>query len=220
MQALRDATPIVAGYFTVSFVFGLMAVSHGLPVWAPVAMSLMVYAGASQFSCLTLYTAGAPILTILVSTFLINLRHLLMSVCISASFDKYGIRTGSRLLYAVGLTDESFAIHSTMLDDRSLSPTYLIAFNGFCHGSWVLGSLIGGLAALYASGTVSLDFDYALTAMMLYVLVSLVNSMNKMKVATTSVIAMCALNIAVPSYFNIFVAAAIGCMVGIWTKRA
>ena len=58
-RTFAEASPVVAGYFTVSFVFGLMAVNAGLPVWLPVAMCLFVYAGASQFAALALISTSA-----------------------------------------------------------------------------------------------------------------------------------------------------------------
>ena len=219
VMAFRDATPIIAGYFTVSCVFGLMAVTQGLPFWLPIAMCLFVYAGASQFSFLALAANGAPLLTIVVTTFLINLRHLLMSVCMSTWMDKHGIRKNVRWLYAIGLTDESFAIHSAAFEKEALCARYLISFNAFCHLSWTCGALVGGLAAVYANQLTSIRLDYALTAMMLYVLVSLVNSKRKLGVALISITVMCLLNLITTSFFNVFFATAAGCMVGIWTRR-
>jgi len=218
-QAFRDATPIVAGYFTVSYVFGLMAITQGLPLWLPVAMCLFVYAGASQFSFLTLTATGAPLLTIVATTFLINLRHSLMSVCMSTWMDKHEIKKNIRWLYAIGLTDESFAIHSAAFEKDALCSRYLVSFNAFCHLSWVFGALVGGLTAVYANQLTSIRLDYALTAMMLYVLVSLINSKRKLGVALVSIVVMCLLNLTTPSYFNVFFATASGCMVGIWTRR-
>src|SRR3546814_8450459 len=58
-RSFAEARPVVAGYFTVSFVFCLMAVNAGLPLWLPVAMCLFVYAGASQFAALALISSGA-----------------------------------------------------------------------------------------------------------------------------------------------------------------
>ncbi len=220
--AFRQASPIIAGYFTVSFVFGIMAVHQGLPVWLPALMSLMVYAGASQFSFLTLAMAGASLSTIVLTTFLINLRHMLMSVYMSSVFEKTGMSKKLRLWYAFGLTDESFATHSVILSKElskeKLGPRFLIAFNTFCHVSWVLGALSGSLAVLYASELVSVKLDYALMAMMLYVLVSLIDSVRKLVVALVSIVVMSLLSLTTDSHINVFVATFIGCWVATWNK--
>ncbi len=218
-KAFKDASPIVAGYFTVSFIFGLMCVNQGMPVWVPVIMSFSVYAGASQFSFLSLSIGGASILTIVLSTFLINLRHMLMSVYMSNAFDRHKIGKGVRFLYAFGLTDESFASHSVRLANEKLAPAYLIAFNLYCHASWVAGSLLGGTSASYASDILTIKLDYALTAMMLYVLVSLINTAKKLLIAIVSIVTMCILNGFIESHLNVFFATSVGCWVGSWKKK-
>lgn len=217
-QAFWDASPVVAGYFTVSFVFGLMAVNQGFPAWLPVFMSLIVYAGASQFSFLSLTLVGAPVTTIVLTTFLINLRHMLMSVYMSNAFEGQNINKKSRLLYAFGLTDESFALHSSKLKSEEARPGYLTMFNVFCHFSWVMGSLIGAITALYVNDVAALKLDYALTAMMLFVLASLTNSTKKLFVGVVSVATICTLNLYMESYLNIFVATMVGCWAGTWKK--
>ena len=132
--ALQKASPIMAGYFAVSFVFGLTAVNQGLAIWVPVLMSLMVYAGAAQFAFLPLVMAQASMSAIVMSK-------------------------KQRLWYGFGLTDESFAIHSLMSNDRHLGPYFLTAFNTFCHSAWILSTLIGALVAAIAADMVSVNLD-------------------------------------------------------------
>ncbi|MEO0442329.1 MAG: AzlC family ABC transporter permease [Pseudomonadota bacterium] len=216
--SFQKASPIVAGYFAVSFVFGLTAVNQGLPVWVPVLMSLIVYAGAAQFTFLVLVVAQASMLTIVLTTFLINLRHMLMSVYMSDAFSQVDINKKQRLWYGFGLTDESFATHSLMLNDRYLGPHFLISFNTFCHTAWIVGTLLGAVAATIVNEVIPIKLDYALTAMMLYVLVSLINTRRKLIIALVSIISMCVLNFLYPSYLNIFIATAIGCFVATWNK--
>ena len=147
-RTFAEASPVVAGYFTVSFVFGLMAVNAGLPVWLPVAMCLFVYAGASQFAALALISSGASLTTIILTTFLINARHMLMSVYMAKALQAMGLSRMERWCYAGGLTDESFAFHSVKLGKGSpVNVRYLIGFNLYCHTSWVLGGLLGAICA-------------------------------------------------------------------------
>lgn len=216
--SLRQSSPIVAGYFAVSFVFGLTAVNQGLHAWVPVLMSLVVYAGAAQFTFLALVIAQASMFTIVLTTFLINLRHMLMSVYMSDALSSIEMSKKQRLWYGFGLTDESFATHSLMVNDCHFGPHFLISFNTFCHTAWILGTLFGALAATVASEAISIKLDYALTAMMLYVLVSLINTPKKLIVAIVSIISMCLLNLFYQSYINVFIATAIGCFISTWKK--
>ncbi|AOE63335.1 AzlC family ABC transporter permease [Pseudomonas corrugata] len=221
-RTFAEASPVVAGYFTVSFVFGLMAVNAGLPLWLPVAMCLFVYAGASQFAALALISSGASLTTIVLTTFLINARHMLMSVYMAKALRALGLSRFERWCYASGLTDESFAFHSVKLGSGApVSVRYLIGFNLFCHTSWVLGGLLGAVCAQYAAHLIKYQLDYALTAMMLYVLVSLCNTRNKLIAALAAVVCMGVLSLLGTSPFNVFIATFVGCGVGVClTKRS
>ena len=124
--------------------------------------------------------------------------------------------------FAGGLTDESFAFHSVKLGTGApVNVRYLIGFNLFCHTSWVLGGLLGAVCAQYAAHLIKYQLDYALTAMMLYVLVSLCNTRNKLIAAAAAVVCMGALSLVGSSPFNVFIATFVGCGVGVClTKRS
>ncbi|WP_260962808.1 AzlC family ABC transporter permease [Pseudomonas citri] len=221
-RTFAEASPVVAGYFTVAFVFGLMAVNANLPLWLPVAMCLFVYAGASQFAALALISSGASLTTIVLTTFLINARHMLMSVYMAKALYALGLSRFERWCYAAGLTDESFAFHSAKLGSGApMSVRYLLGFNLFCHTSWVLGGLLGAVCAKYAAHLIKYPLDYALTAMMLYVLVSLCNTRKKLIAALAAVVCMSGLSLLGSSPFNVFIATFVGCGVGVClTKRS
>lgn len=218
LKALKDSFPVVTGYFTVSFVFGISYANLGLPIWFPTLMAFLVYAGASQFSFLVLFSTGSSILTIVLTTFLINLRHMLMSIYIANVFDKLGIKSKFRWLYGYGLTDESFAFHS-ILDDKNLSHKYFLSFNSFCHFSWVLGAFFGAWLITETKGIELVNLQYALTAMMIYVLVLLSNNRQKIIVAVVSIISMIILTMIYESHFNIFLATFMGAGVGVWLTK-
>ena len=220
LRTFSEASPVVAGYFTVSFVFGLMAVNAGYPLWLPVAMCLFVYAGASQFAALALMTANASIVTIVMTTFLINARHMLMSMYMSRALRTIGLSRLERWVYAAELTDESFAFHSSKLQKGvAVNARYLISFNLFCHSAWVLGALLGALSSTYTARLIQYKLDYALTAMMLYVLVSLCDSKGKLVAALAAVACMGVLNLLFESALNVFIATFFGCWVGVCLKK-
>ena len=217
-KSLKDSFPVVTGYFTVSFVFGVSCANLGLPIWFPPLMSFLVYAGAAQFSFLILFSTGASIASIVMTTFLINLRHMLMSIYISNVFDRLGIHGKIRWLYGYGLTDESFAFHSVS-ENKNLGRRYFLSFNFFCHSAWVLGSFFGAWLITEFEGRELGTLQYALTAMMIYVLVVLSNSRRKTIVALVSIGSMVVLTLIHDSHFNIFIATFIGAGVGVWLKK-
>ncbi|XOT94348.1 AzlC family ABC transporter permease, partial [Alcaligenes pakistanensis] len=106
-RGLRDSASIALGYVPVAISFGLTAVHAGLSPWLAVMVSLIVYAGASQFILISLLVAGAAYPSILGIVLLMNLRHVFYGPTLMGFFS--GPRTVSSLLMAPGLTDEVFA---------------------------------------------------------------------------------------------------------------
>jgi 4-azaleucine resistance transporter AzlC len=218
LQSFKDSSPILAGYFIVSFVFGIGCVKLGLPIWVPVLMSIFVYAGAAQFSFLVLFASSSSIFTIVLTTFLINLRHLLMSIYMANIFDKLQIKKKFRWLYGYELTDESFAFHSAN-KNKNLNHKYFLSFNFFCHFFWVLGSFAGAVFIANFQTIEIANMEYALTAMMLYILVLLTTDKRKAVVAIVATVVMIILSSIYQSHFNIFIATFIAVGVGIWMKK-
>ena len=103
-EGLKSGIPIGLGYLPVSFTFGFLAVSGGLPVWVAVFISLTNLTSAGQFAGTNLILAGAGYFEVALTTFVINLRYMLMSLSLSQKLDeKTG--TGARLALAFGITD-------------------------------------------------------------------------------------------------------------------
>jgi 4-azaleucine resistance transporter AzlC len=218
-ESFITALPVMAGYFMVSFVFGIMCIDAGMPLWFPAAMCLFVYAGASQFAALALISSGGAFITIILSTFLINSRHILMSMYMSSRKNIAKMSALKKTLYGFGLTDESFAIHSQRFEsEKETSPKYLISFNFLCHFSWVLGSIIGAIASSYVSKLVSFKLDYALVAMMIFVLISICTTKKKIVVAIIAAFLTIALNAIYTSPLNFLIATIAACGVGICLK--
>ena len=78
-EGIKAALPIVLGYLPVGLAFGVLARKVGLSTFEVGLMSLLVYAGASQFIAVEMLLKGIVCFPIVLATFFINLRHLLMS---------------------------------------------------------------------------------------------------------------------------------------------
>jgi 4-azaleucine resistance transporter AzlC len=78
-SAFRQTLPIILGYVPVGFAYGVLAQKSGLSGINTLLMSLLVYAGSAQLIAVGLFAAGAAPLAIVATTFVVNLRHLLMS---------------------------------------------------------------------------------------------------------------------------------------------
>ena len=82
-KGLKHGIPIALGYIPVSFTFGLMAVKSGIPVVAAILISMTNLTSAGQFAGMNLIIEGASLIEIALTTFIVNLRYMLMSISLS-----------------------------------------------------------------------------------------------------------------------------------------
>ena len=142
-EGVKAALPIVLGYLPVGVAFGLLARKTGLTTFEVGLMSLLVYAGASQFLAIEMISKGMTWLPIVLATFFINLRHFLMS----SNLSLYLRNTRLPLLgfLSAQLTDESFAVAISNLHKVKNKPLYLFGLQITSHLAWVTGSIGGAL---------------------------------------------------------------------------
>lgn len=153
--------PLIIGYFPVAMAFGLLAKNTALSFKDTSLMSVFVFAGASQFMALDLIAAGASTGNIIFATFLLNLRHLMMSA--SLSLDLKEIPKRFIPLVAFGITDESFSVISFNKDKINLP--FLLILNGLSYASWVVGTMLGFLVGEILPATLQASMGIGLYAM-------------------------------------------------------
>lgn len=142
-EGAKAAVPVVIGYLPVGIAFGVLAREAGLTPLEAGSMSLLVYAGASQFIAVEMISKGFVWFPIVLATFFINLRHLLMSSTLSLYFKKHSLWTLG--LLSAQLTDESFAVAMSDTSKISNRPRYQFGLQVTSQIAWVAGSLIGAL---------------------------------------------------------------------------
>jgi len=142
-EGAKAALPIVFGYLPVGMAFGVLARNAGLTTLEAGSMSLLVYAGASQFIAVEMISKGMVWLPIVITTFFINLRHLLMSSTLSLYFNGNRIQTLG--LLSAQLTDESFAVAMSNTSKIEDQPGYLFGLQITSHIAWITGSVGGAL---------------------------------------------------------------------------
>lgn len=157
-EGLKSGIPIGLGYFPVSFTFGFLAVSGGLPVWVACLISLTNLTSAGQFAGTNLILAGAGYLEVALATFVINLRYMLMSFSLSQRLEK-ATGTLGRMALAFGITDETFVVSS--LKKGSLRASYMIGLMMMPILGWNLGTLFGGSISTLLPQALQCDGDCA-----------------------------------------------------------
>lgn len=184
LQAVLGASwPICVGYLPVGLAFGVLAQKAGLSPARAVLMSVIVFAGGSQFIIVAMLAQGAAALAVAAAVFMVNLRHLLMSSVLSPHLAATG--QAFRALYAYGVTDESFAVNLGRFQAGGWSPGQALAVNHLANAVWVASTLAGALAGeLVPAGALGIDF--ALPAMFICLLVSQVKGRAQLLTALTA----------------------------------
>jgi 4-azaleucine resistance transporter AzlC len=131
-------------------------------------MSVLVFAGSSQFIAVSMLSAGAGAFSIIITTFAVNLRHLLMSSSLAVFL---GDSTRKKLsLFAYGVTDESFAVNHTRFSRNIWSLDQALVVNHTANIVWVVSSITGGYSGRFIREG-AFGIDYALTAMFICLLI-------------------------------------------------
>lgn len=136
---LQSGISIAVGYVPIALTFGLLARSTDLTFLETVMMSAVVFAGASQFVALNLIALGTGGLEIVLATFIINFRHLLLTASINEKASPSHRFT--KAIYAFGITDETFSVAST--SGRAVTTGYIFGLNVVAYSSWVICSAAG-----------------------------------------------------------------------------
>lgn len=217
-EGMRRALPIMLGYISVGFAFGVLAVKNGIPPSLAVGMALLHFSGSGQFVFVSLWGAGVGTLSIATAVMIVNLRYLLQSAALSPWLSS--LPAWKRFLLGLGVTDENFAVHVTAFQKGfPLSLTTLFTCNTATWSSWVLGCAVGAFCGELVHDVRPLGLDYALTAMFLALLVPQCVSRLHIVIALFSLGASVALKGAGMGQWNVALATVAGATLGVWLMQ-
>ena len=157
-QAFLKSLPVLAGYIVLGIGFGILLRSAGYGVVWAAAMSLFIYAGSLQYVGVGLIAGGASVLTTLLTSVMVNARHLFYSI---SMIDRYRDAGSYRPYLIFALTDETYSLlcdgHAPEACDPNLYRFLVSLFN---HCYWVTGSVIGNLlGAVLPFSTAGIEFS-------------------------------------------------------------
>jgi len=165
LSGMKASIPACLGVIPVGISFGLLAVRAGLTNFEATLMSAMVMAGAAQLMSISMITQGAALSAIILATFFINLRHIVMSSSVMHRMKQ--VTLPQRLVAAFALCDESFAIYSL---SENNSNNFLLGINTALYGSFIISTLVGSLMTGFLPQIVINSFGIALYAAFLCLL--------------------------------------------------
>ncbi len=210
--------PVVLGYFPIGFAFGILAANAGMSILEVSLMSLLVYAGSAQLIAVGLLENQAGLLTLTITTFLVNLRHLLMSAALAPYLGHLGRL--QQAFFAYELTDEVFAVHSIDFENEKLPPQKRIfVTNTTAHLSWISSSVLGAYTGSILTNLEAWGLDYALPAMFISLLVLQIKTRKHVTVAVISLLLSTLLFRGFGGHWHIIVATLIGASLGLALQK-
>ncbi|WP_066068401.1 AzlC family ABC transporter permease [Neobacillus soli] len=166
-RGLQAGISIGIGYFPIALTFGLLAKTSGLSIYETVLMSLIVFAGASQYISLSLIAYGTGIFEIILTTFIVNIRHFLMSTSLNEKCEEDHLI--NKLVYSFGITDETFSVVATK--EGKATTGFMFGVISVSYFSWVVCSGVGHLIGASLPQTLQESMGVALYAMFIGLLV-------------------------------------------------
>jgi 4-azaleucine resistance transporter AzlC len=219
-RALADglvaAWPICLGYFPAGAAIGVLAQKVGLHPLEIGLMSLMVFAGSGQFIAVSMIGAGATIISIVITTFIVNLRHLLMSSSLSVHLK--GTGNGWLLLYGYGITDETFAVNLSRFRDGIWDWRRALVVNLTAASAWIGSNVVGCYGAQFIPPK-AFGIDYAMIGMFICLLVLQLRGAIYVAVAILAGILAVAVSMHLPGNAYIVIASVAAATAGVFLKK-
>ena len=142
-HAFYKSIPVMAGYIVLGTGFGILMNNAGYGVLWTAAMSAFIYAGSMQYVGVGLLTGGASVLTTIITTVMVNARHLFYSISMVEPYKNVG-KYKPYMIFA--LTDETYSLLCDGQVPEGTDPNlYRFLVSLFNHSYWVTGSILGSL---------------------------------------------------------------------------
>ena len=220
LEGAKLTFPVILGAIPFGVIFGTLADQAGLSFWAIMGLSVFVYGGASQIVAIGLITAGASVPVIILTTFVVNLRHILYAAALVERFKNLSHRW--RIALAFFLTDETYATVNDQLMKRSDDwakrelPYFQLGSSLAMYSNWSLCTFLGLTLGQLFPDIASWGLDFAMvatfTAMIPPYLTRKPSSPVWACIITSGVIAIVALDF--PNKLGLMIAAISGIAVG------
>ena len=140
-RGLKAGIPIALGYLSVSFTFGIIAVSYGLSWWQALIISMTTVTSAGQFAGIGIMMHPGQYFQMLISQITINIRYSFMSISVGQKADER-FRGLSRWLLGFMMTDEIFAVAT---QEEKVSRSFFAGLATLPYFGWAVGTLLGAI---------------------------------------------------------------------------
>ena len=167
-RALIHTLPVMAGYVALGLGFGILLRVAGYGALWALAMAVFMFAGSMQYVGVSLIASGTPLLTVALTTLMVQARHLFYGI---SMIDRYRGAGPKKLYLMHALTDETYSlICNSHLPDFADAHSYYFAVSLLNHLYWIAGCMLGSLAGAILPFS-SEGVDFAMTALFVTVFV-------------------------------------------------
>ncbi|SNT69573.1 AzlC family ABC transporter permease [Psychrobacter sp. LV10R520-6] len=155
-EGFKKSIPVAMGYLPAGIAFGVLAQVAGVPVWATIMLSIVLYAGAAQYACLPMLSAGLPVGSIATNIAAINLRHVFYGVPLLQYLPTHKL---AKTYCLFALTDETFSVMTSL--PANTRQALILPVSLFNQSWWVLASAVGVMIGSALNDLVP-NLDFAL----------------------------------------------------------
>lgn len=166
--AFIKSLPVMAGYIVLGIGFGIISEKNGYGILWALAMSVFIYAGSMQYVTVSLLSSGANLLSVALTTLMVNARHLFYGISMLEPYKNSG-KYKPYLIF--GLTDETYSLVCRNDVPENISfHQYSFWLTLFNQSYWIIGSVIGAtIGSIIKFNTSGVEF--AMTALFITVFV-------------------------------------------------
>lgn len=204
-KVIQKLLPIAIGYLALGIACGILAQQSGLTTFQAFAMSVLVFAGSGQFIGLAMIAQGAALISITLTIFIINLRHLLFSSTLMSFLPN--TNKSFLAIFAHGITDETFAVNLNAFQNEEAAWTNAeaLGLNLTACAIWSLSNALGSYASTYLNPPTEL-VSYLLIAMFLGIWVNYLSNRSMIITGLISGLLATALSQIVPYKLHVVIA--------------
>jgi len=170
VRGALDILPLTVGSFLFGMAFGLLSVEAGLSALEASLMSGLVFAGASQFAAMQIWADPVPVATLILTTFAINARHLVMGAVLEPWLRPIGrLRALGSLFFMV---DESWGLSVAKMRRGGTDAAYLAGGGATLYVIWAAGTIAGRLSGGLIPDPAAFALDFLPLALFLALLMT------------------------------------------------
>lgn len=223
-KGIIDCIPTLFGYVGIGIAAGIIGKAANLTILEITLLSIIVYAGAAQFIITGLLLTTAPIMAIIFTVFLINLRHLLMGMTIAPFFKRFSLINNIGI--GTLLTDETFAVAvNAISQQKTIDANWMHGLNITAYLVWIMSCMTGAILGNWLPDPYQFGFDFSLIAMFIGLLyLQFINDKKHTKlhnlfvIFIVSILMIFLMRIMIPE-LAIIVATLLGCFIGVLIEK-